>query len=242
MIMDRLAIAAVTFKKKTPCLAVSGRSGKRRKRVESKGRRTCRSWAAAQIAFGTLDLPSSSARWKVREAYLKFVEDHGIRPGHEALMSLTGLSAKCILGVLPAIEEDLGFTRSSELQEMSQVPSSGVFEEVLARDLVKNVQQILAASAAAHDQILWVLRFGLGYGPECILELAAQLRATASVKAVINRLKQMLSEWPILATACLRLQPREALMQLTTSEQIRCRLFRVNQLVRDRLIALGYRD
>jgi hypothetical protein len=102
MIMDRLAIAAVTFKKETACLAVSGRSGKRRKRVESKGRRTCRSWAAAQIAFGTLDLPSSSARWKVREAYLKFVEDHGIRPGHEALMSLTGLSAKCILGVLPA--------------------------------------------------------------------------------------------------------------------------------------------
>ncbi len=241
MIQDRSVVAAVTFKGKASRQPALRRDKKSQGKPGCKGRWTCGRWASNLIAFGARDLPSSATRWKVREAYLQFVEDHNVPPGHEDLMTVTGLSARKVLEVLPWIEEDLGYSRSCELLQGGQASTAGGIDEVMALDLMLQVKKALA-EVEAHDRVLWVLRFLEGYGPDSIVQLVQELRDMPSVEAIANTLEGVLGQWPELGKECRDSRLVETVCRLTSSKQVRCRLCRVNKRVKDRLRALGYRD
>lgn len=241
MIMDRSVVAAVTFQGKASRQPASRKGKKRQGKPECKGRWTCRRWASNLIAFGARDLPSSATRWEVREAYLQFVEDHRVPPGYEELMTVTGLSAKSILGVLPGIEEELGHSGSAALLELGQASSAGSYEALAAVDVMEHVKKVLA-EAEVYDRILWMLRFEVGYGPDSIVELLRELRTLASLEATANALESLVGEWPDLGRECRDGRQVAPLLRLASPVQVRCRLFRLNKRVKDRLRALGYRD
>ncbi|MBL9171407.1 MAG: hypothetical protein JNN07_26985 [Verrucomicrobiales bacterium] len=228
MIMDRLAIAAMTFQEEAPY----------RDTATPKGHRSLKSWANRQISFGTRDLSFTWIRNKVREAFVEFVEEHGFEPEYRSLKKMTKLSAAQILDCLKGIREELGYQRTQQELLAAEASSCDVVAEVMAKELVRELQATLRM-AKPYDQALWVLRFVLGYGPEAIVELIDRLRPLAKAAGNSKALECILARMTKTGAGAWPLPYAEELLDIKTATQIRCRIHRLNKAIRSRLIELG---